>query len=78
MRKPTRTLLAAALVLGVAAGPALTPAFATPPAAASTARPVSPDLSAVIAGLPAQTPRPRSSGSAAPRVPGGAARASTT
>ncbi|MFH8581760.1 serine hydrolase domain-containing protein [Streptomyces zaomyceticus] len=52
MRKPTRTLLAAALVLGVAAGPALTPAFATPPAAASTARPVSPDLSAVIAGLP--------------------------
>ncbi|WP_395364013.1 serine hydrolase domain-containing protein [Streptomyces sp. YH02] len=52
MRKSTRTLLAAALVLGVAAGPALTPAFATPPAAASTTRPVSPDLSAAIAGLP--------------------------
>ncbi|MCB8903654.1 MULTISPECIES: serine hydrolase [unclassified Streptomyces] len=58
MRKSTRTLLAAALVLGVAASPALTPAFAappsfaTPPAAASTARPASPDLSAVIAGLP--------------------------
>ncbi|MFB6836050.1 serine hydrolase domain-containing protein [Streptomyces sp. NPDC056361] len=56
MRKSTRTLLAAALVLGVASGPALTPAFAAaPPAAASQAAapaPSSPDLSAVIAGLP--------------------------
>ncbi|MFI1659524.1 serine hydrolase domain-containing protein [Streptomyces sp. NPDC020472] len=55
MRKSTRALLAAALVLGVAAGPALTPAFAasTPAAAASPAsRASSPDLSAVIAGLP--------------------------
>ncbi|MFE5973943.1 serine hydrolase domain-containing protein [Streptomyces sp. NPDC056460] len=64
MRTSTRTLLAAALVLGVAAGPALTPAFAAPRAVAtpsavaapavagSTARPASPDLSAVIAGLP--------------------------
>ncbi|MFJ5142419.1 serine hydrolase domain-containing protein [Streptomyces sp. NPDC088707] len=58
MRTATRTLLAAALVLGVAAGPALTPAFATPTAfaaaasTASTSRPTSPDLSAVIAGLP--------------------------
>ncbi|MFD7571984.1 serine hydrolase domain-containing protein [Streptomyces sp. NPDC059810] len=70
MRTSTRTLLAAALVLGVAAGPALTPAFAAPRAveapravatpsavaapavAGSTARPASPDLSAVIAGLP--------------------------
>ncbi|MEV6351109.1 serine hydrolase domain-containing protein [Streptomyces hydrogenans] len=54
MRKPTRrtarTLLAAALLLGVTAGPAtLSPAFAaTAPAAAATA----PDLSAVLAGLP--------------------------
>ncbi|MFJ5079086.1 serine hydrolase domain-containing protein [Streptomyces sp. NPDC088553] len=58
MRTSTRTLLAAALVLGVAAGPALTPAFATPqasavsPAVVSTARPTGPDLSTVIAGLP--------------------------
>ncbi|MEU2230809.1 serine hydrolase domain-containing protein [Streptomyces vietnamensis] len=55
MRKTTaRTLLAAALVLGVAAGPALTPAFAdTPPTAArSVTGASSPDLSAVIAGLP--------------------------
>ncbi|MFB7393874.1 serine hydrolase domain-containing protein [Streptomyces sp. NPDC056191] len=70
MRTSTRTLLAAALVLGVAAAPALTPAFAAPRAveapravatpsavaapavAGSTARPASPDLSAVIAGLP--------------------------
>ncbi|WP_225800119.1 serine hydrolase [Streptomyces sp. NK15101] len=51
MRKSTRTLLAAALALGVAAGPALTPAFAAPqPAAAAQAS--APDLSAVIAGLP--------------------------
>ncbi|MFJ5833117.1 serine hydrolase domain-containing protein [Streptomyces sp. NPDC093089] len=56
MRKSTRTLLAAALVLGVASGPALAPAFAAePPAAASpAAAPAlsSPDLSAAIAGLP--------------------------
>ncbi|MFB7936975.1 serine hydrolase domain-containing protein [Streptomyces sp. NPDC056049] len=58
MRKSTRTLLAAALVLGVAAGPtALSPAFAAPaPAAAGTTpaatAPSSPDLSAVLAGLP--------------------------
>ncbi|MEU2073945.1 serine hydrolase domain-containing protein [Streptomyces sp. NPDC013489] len=70
MRTSTRTLLAATLVLGVAAGPALTPAFAAPraveapgavatpsvvaapPSAGSAARPTSPDLGAVIAGLP--------------------------
>ncbi|MGW1512645.1 serine hydrolase domain-containing protein [Streptomyces sp. NPDC002394] len=55
MRKTTaRTLIAAALVLGVAAGPALTPAFAdAPPAAAQPVPQASgPDLSAVIAGLP--------------------------
>ncbi|MFF9146505.1 serine hydrolase domain-containing protein [Streptomyces sp. NPDC014861] len=58
MRKSTRTLLAAALVLGVAAGPAaLSPAFAaSAPASAATAPaatdPASPDLSAVLAGLP--------------------------
>ncbi|MFH9724477.1 serine hydrolase domain-containing protein [Streptomyces sp. NPDC017254] len=55
MRKSTRTLLAAALVLGVAAGPALTPAFATAPAApaaASTAPSADSALEKVIAGLP--------------------------
>ncbi|MGW4747431.1 serine hydrolase domain-containing protein [Streptomyces sp. NPDC004290] len=50
MRKSTRALLAAALVLGVAAGPALTPASAA--TSRSAARASSPDLSAVIAGLP--------------------------
>ncbi|MGW4701819.1 serine hydrolase domain-containing protein [Streptomyces sp. NPDC004285] len=50
MRTSTRTLLAAALVLGVAAGPALTPAFAA--ASQSAVRVASPDLSAVVAGLP--------------------------
>ncbi|MFD3530898.1 serine hydrolase domain-containing protein [Streptomyces sp. NPDC058664] len=52
MRKPTRTLLAAALVLGVAAGPALTPAFAQPSASTAVSAPSNPDLGAVIAGLP--------------------------
>ncbi|MFF0559253.1 serine hydrolase domain-containing protein [Streptomyces sp. NPDC004266] len=52
MRKSTRALLAAALVLGVAAGPALTPAFAASTPAAAASRASSPDLSAVIAGLP--------------------------
>ncbi|MFJ5710914.1 serine hydrolase domain-containing protein [Streptomyces sp. NPDC093105] len=49
-KRSARTLLAAALVLGVTAGP-LTPAVAAPapPAAAVVA---GPDLSAVIAGLP--------------------------
>ncbi|MFE1343095.1 serine hydrolase domain-containing protein [Streptomyces sp. NPDC058757] len=52
MRKPLRTLLAAALLLGVTAGPAtLSPAFAaTAPAPGTEVR--APDLSAVIAGLP--------------------------
>ncbi|WP_369146796.1 serine hydrolase domain-containing protein [Streptomyces sp. R44] len=51
MRKTTaRTLLAAALVLGVAGGPALTPAFAA--TSQSVVQTSSPDLSAVIAGLP--------------------------
>ncbi|MGW4852832.1 serine hydrolase domain-containing protein [Streptomyces sp. NPDC004288] len=50
MRKSTRALLAAALVLGVAAGPALTPASAA--TSRSAVRVSSPDLSAVIAGLP--------------------------
>ncbi|MFI8370806.1 serine hydrolase domain-containing protein [Streptomyces sp. NPDC085466] len=53
MRKPTRTLLAAALVLGVAAGPAaLSPAVAAPAPAVAATAPASPDLSAVLAGLP--------------------------
>ncbi|MEV8589879.1 serine hydrolase domain-containing protein [Streptomyces sp. NPDC051180] len=54
MRKSTRALLAAALVLGVATAPAFTPAFAAaPPALVSAApAPSGPDLSAVIAGLP--------------------------
>ncbi|MFB7514315.1 serine hydrolase domain-containing protein [Streptomyces sp. NPDC056144] len=50
MKKSTRALLAAALVLGVAAGPSLTPAFADTPPAVSVTQ--SPDLGAVIAGLP--------------------------
>ncbi|MFK3733502.1 serine hydrolase domain-containing protein [Streptomyces sp. NPDC088090] len=52
MRKPLRTLLAAALLLGVTAGPVtLSPAFAaTAPAPGTEVR--APDLSAVIAGLP--------------------------
>lgn len=52
MRKTTRALLAAALVLGVTAGPALTPAFAA--GSPSAARASSPDLPAVIAGLPSK------------------------
>lgn len=52
MRKTTRALLAAALVLGVAAGPALTPAFAA--GSPSAAQASSPDLPAVIAGLPSK------------------------
>ncbi|MFJ8663863.1 serine hydrolase domain-containing protein [Streptomyces sp. NPDC093795] len=56
MRKSTRTLLAAALLLGVAAGPATAPAFAETsaksPAAAALSPGTNPDLSAVIAGLP--------------------------
>ncbi|WP_314621155.1 serine hydrolase domain-containing protein [Streptomyces stackebrandtii] len=52
MRKSTRTLLAAALVLGVAAGPAVVPAVAAAPPAAAASQASSPDLSAVIAGLP--------------------------
>ncbi|MFI8424458.1 serine hydrolase domain-containing protein [Streptomyces sp. NPDC085479] len=53
MRKSTRSLLAAALVLGVAAGPAaLSPAVAAPAPAAAASAPASPDLSAVLAGLP--------------------------
>ncbi|MEE1814544.1 serine hydrolase [Streptomyces sp. SP18ES09] len=50
MRKSTRALLATALVLGVAAGPALTPASAA--TSRSAVRASSPGLSAVIAGLP--------------------------
>ncbi|MFE5791234.1 serine hydrolase domain-containing protein [Streptomyces sp. NPDC056503] len=57
LKRSTRTLLAAALALGVAAGPAaLSPAFAATAPAASAPAPAapatSPDLSAVIAGLP--------------------------
>ncbi|MER7520206.1 serine hydrolase domain-containing protein [Streptomyces sp. NPDC126499] len=52
MRKSTRALLATALVLGVAGGPALAPAFAAGPAAVAVATAPAPDLSAVIAGLP--------------------------
>ncbi|MFE5712255.1 serine hydrolase domain-containing protein [Streptomyces sp. NPDC056501] len=59
MKKSTRTLLAAALVLGVAAGPAIVPATAaTPPAATSTAALPVPfpsletGMPAAIAGLP--------------------------
>lgn len=58
MRKSTRTLLAAALVLGVAAGPAIVPAAAVTPSAATPAAPEAPApsleeaMSAAIAGLP--------------------------
>ncbi|MFE4621485.1 serine hydrolase domain-containing protein [Streptomyces sp. NPDC056747] len=52
MKKSTRTLLAAALVLGVAAGPAIVPAVAAAPPASAASQASSPDLSAVIAGLP--------------------------
>ncbi|MFE1549328.1 serine hydrolase domain-containing protein [Streptomyces sp. NPDC058718] len=52
MKKSTRTLLAAALVLGVAAGPAIVPAVAATPPAAAASQASTPDLSAVIAGLP--------------------------
>ncbi|NML54995.1 beta-lactamase family protein [Streptomyces sp. R302] len=52
-KRSTRTLLAAALVLGVAAGPlTLSPAFAAPAPPAAAAAVAGPDLSAVIAGLP--------------------------
>lgn len=57
MKTSTRTLLAAALVLGVAAGPAIVPAAATaaPPTAAapqSSAPSLEAAMSAAIAGLP--------------------------
>ncbi|MFF5974728.1 serine hydrolase domain-containing protein [Streptomyces sp. NPDC012769] len=53
MKKSTRALLATALVLGVSAGPVLTPAFASgSPAAVSRTSSPAPDLSTVIAGLP--------------------------
>lgn len=56
MKSTTRTLLAAALVLGVAAGPAVLPAAAAPlPAAAADAGARrSADLGGVIAGLPSK------------------------
>ncbi|ALO11335.1 Beta-lactamase [Streptomyces venezuelae] len=59
MRKSTRTMLAAALALGVAAGPAIVPATAaTPPAATATAAVPAPlpsletTMPGAIAGLP--------------------------
>ncbi|MFC8952376.1 serine hydrolase domain-containing protein [Streptomyces sp. NPDC057101] len=56
MRKSTRTLLAAALVLGVAAGPAVAPAVARAPAVPAASQVSNPDLaarmSAAVAGLP--------------------------
>ncbi|MEU9864786.1 serine hydrolase domain-containing protein [Streptomyces sp. NPDC047971] len=54
MKSTTRTLLAAALVLGVAAGPAVLPAAAAGPAAVSGAPAPASDtaLEAAIAGLP--------------------------
>ncbi|MDV5148678.1 serine hydrolase domain-containing protein [Streptomyces sp. SBC-4] len=55
MKKSTRTLLAAALVLGVAAGPAIVPATATAAAAAAqetSAPSLEEVMSAAIAGLP--------------------------
>ncbi|WP_449344829.1 serine hydrolase domain-containing protein, partial [Streptomyces narbonensis] len=55
MKNTTRTLLAAALVLGVAAGPAIVPAAAgTPPAVAQQASDPTLEaaMSAAIAGLP--------------------------
>ncbi|MEU5218337.1 serine hydrolase domain-containing protein [Streptomyces sp. NPDC020807] len=52
MRKSVRALLAATLVLGVATGPALTPAFAGTPATATAVQASGPDLGPVIAGLP--------------------------
>ncbi|MER8046382.1 serine hydrolase domain-containing protein [Streptomyces sp. NPDC094032] len=55
MRNTTRTLLAAALVLGVAAGPAVLPAGAAPvPAATATASSADAALAAAIAGLPSK------------------------
>ncbi|MFF9911351.1 serine hydrolase domain-containing protein [Streptomyces sp. NPDC013457] len=59
MKSNMRTLLAAALVLGVAAGPAVLPAGAAPPstssvAAVGSARTGEEALEAAIAGLPAQ------------------------
>ncbi|MGW2203552.1 serine hydrolase domain-containing protein [Streptomyces sp. NPDC001774] len=59
MKSSTRTLLAAALVLGVAAGPAVLPAAAASPAtplavAAGSSRTGDTALEAAIAGLPAQ------------------------
>ncbi|MFI8826433.1 serine hydrolase domain-containing protein [Streptomyces sp. NPDC053431] len=57
MRNTTRTLLAAALVLGVAAGPAVLPAGAAAPVAApaATASGASfADLEAAVAGLPSK------------------------
>ena len=55
MKKSTRTLLAAALVLGVAAGPAVVPAGAAIPTAAAqeaSASSLDAAMSAAIAGLP--------------------------
>ncbi|MFC8508218.1 serine hydrolase domain-containing protein [Streptomyces sp. NPDC057411] len=56
MKRTTRTLLAAALVLGVAAGPSVLSSAAAPvpAAAAEPGAQRSPDLSAVIAGLPSK------------------------
>ncbi|MCT4354121.1 beta-lactamase family protein [Streptomyces sp. Je 1-79] len=53
MKSTTRTLLAAALVLGVAAGPAVLPAAATGAPAAVSVRTADP-LEAAIAGLPSK------------------------
>ena len=54
MKRTIRSLLAAALVLGVAAGPAVVPAVAAGPdtALAVSAQPLGPALEAAIAGLP--------------------------
>ncbi|MFJ9807145.1 serine hydrolase domain-containing protein [Streptomyces sp. NPDC101158] len=56
MRNTTRTLLATALVLGVAAGPAVLPAGAAPvaPAAAAPAAAPFAGLEAAVAGLPSE------------------------
>ncbi|MFI0776678.1 serine hydrolase domain-containing protein [Streptomyces sp. NPDC021212] len=58
MKSTTRTLLAAALVVGVAAGPAALPALASAPPHAASARPADPTvpaLEAAIAKLPDAT-----------------------
>ncbi len=81
MRARTHTVLAAAAVLALAAGPSAAPALAAPPATASAADGRAPDgaaLRSALDGSRTSTPPPPSCGSATPTVTGTAARACAT